>query len=527
MIPRRKSIRRKLPAVLGAALLCAVPAPAFTLAAAEARAGKVLIASSADMLKNEFLVQGGDYSAAVHLLFNALDSFCLDPRLLSIPRDGESPSPTMKALLGELKGGIAITYYSSKSLPESLKDLKGKTEAYLRQLAAAAPERIQWQAVDPDERAAAVSKDADQLSAFYADLERRGIHPILTLESGELLDEGKAFFSAIELRSGNRPVEVLGVHRRVDQLEIELARRVLKLTGPAPCRVFFWDGTRGDGGTGDPASRGKPTASDYSAIMKSIDETYGLADDLRKELAARGGGPTASGAAPGEAAPPFSCLVIAQPHDIEERAAFEIARLVSEGVPSVFLVSGYTIDVSERGLRGGFPLTELRPVFDAVFRRWGVVLGADLVASRACDTLPLPQPPKGNQPAARANVPLPVLPKAAGDGLLKSHPLLTGVTSLVFPAAVGLTVNEEAVRRVGLKATLLSNSGKESYTVRFSRLVAGKSKDEPVPFALKTKELSDVGARKDGFGEPRTLAVLLEGKFPFAFQGQSPPEWKK
>ncbi len=508
-------------AFLGALFLSA--APAFTLAAAEGRAGKVLILSSADMLKNEFLVQGGDYSAAVHLLFNAIDSFCLDPRLLSIPRGGDGISATMQSLLAELKGDIAITYYSSKTLPESLKELRGKTEAYLRKLAAAAPARVKWEVVDPDERAEAFSKDADKLSAFYADFGRRGIQPILTLESGELLDDGKAFFSAIELRGGNRPAEVIATHRRTDDLEVELARRIIKLTGPTPCRVFFWDGTRGDGAAGDPASRAKLTASDYSAVMKSIEETYGAADDLRKELGPRAGAPSPTGDQP----PPFSCLVVAQPHDMEERAVFELARLVSEGVPAVFLVSAYTMDISEKGLKGGFPLAELRPVLDAVFRRWGVSLGADLIASRACDSLPLPQPPKGNQPAARANVPLPVLPEAGGEALLKSHALLTGITSIVYPAAVGLTVNEDAVRRAGLKATLLAHSGKESYSVRFSRLAAGKGKDEPVPFVLKTKELSDATVRKDGFGEPRAFTVLLEGKFPFAYQGQSPPEWRK
>ena len=47
------------------------------------------------------------------------------------------------------------------------------------------------------------------------------------------------------------------------------------------------------------------------------------------------------------------------------------------------------------------------------------------------------------------------------------------------------------------------------------------------PSIMKNKDLRDRREKKEGFIDPKPLALFIDGKFPFKFQDQPVPEWKK
>lgn len=298
-------------------------------------------------------------------------------------------------------------------------------------------------------------------------------------------------------------------------------------------RVVFFDGRR------PPPQPGKPSVSEYAGVIQEMKGRFEVEEialrendslvDVEKRLEADR--KKEEDDRPREEKPDrISCLVVAQPHDLEERQVYEIAKAVAEGIPAVFLVSYHTLDVSEAGLKAGFPLAELRPQLEGLFFDWGVAMDTGVLASRSCASLPLPKEVTlgKKKQTIRSPQPLPVLPRASGEDLDQAHPAMKGISQLVFPAAVPLAMSEAGGRKPALKATRLAGSGKESYTVRLTPLAGEKAKAAPEPkAALRRKELSDPAARAEVFAEPRPLALLLEGKFPHKYQGLPPPPWKR
>ena len=126
-----------------------------------------------------------------------------------------------------------------------------------------------------------------------------------------------------------------------------------------------------------------------------------------------------------------------------------------------------------------------------------------------------------------APYPMPILLKAEGEAINQKHSLTNRILNLVFPSAVGLTFNEEDAKKSGLTVTELANSGKQSYTVQVSMFEQDMFNRVKTPSVLGNKLLYSGREYKDAFGDPKPLAVLVEGTFPFKYQDQPAPDWPK
>jgi hypothetical protein len=507
--------------------------------------GKVLILSSADMVANDFLSQGVEYASNARFLAQVVEGFCLDARLARIPRravpgGARKVSPVFEEILKEHPGPVEARYYASAAMPPDFKELRAETEAGLESLAAASGGRLSIEVIDPEAKAGQLGGESGK--DYLAELGKRGISP----DSDAPPDRGPKpagrFYSAIEVRSGNGPPQVIARHHQAALLEQELAKRVLLLSRKDRPRVVFFDGR--SEGTAAPAmdESGRIQTSSHSAMLKSLEDLFVVdAIDLRE------------GHALSDAGEPISCLIVARPHDLGERQIYEIQWAVNSGIPTIFLVSPYSLDASEPGLKQSYPITPLRSGLGTLFLDWGVSLGSHLVASNVCGSLPVPRqlernqdkvpvkkteqskPPaageKGKKETVRAPRALPVLVKAKGESLRRKHPLLAGIGELIFPATAGLTIADEDLKRAGLKATVLADSGKQSFTVRLfglkAELKSEKTAPAGPPAVLQMKELSEPRKPTDPFTAPLPLAVLLEGKFPRRAPGLAVPPWKK
>ncbi len=373
-------------------------------------------------------------------------------------------------------------------------------------------------------------------AVFLSDLQLRGIQAMTIPERGLFRTVEREFFSAIEIRYLAKEPEVISQHFWMGDLEFELAKRILKLARASKPTVVWFDGRK------PPPKRPElfgtwapPSQSEYAGFIGALAEVFDITeaslkendtlDDvlnrIRSEPREDGKDDHAVGTPP-----QIDCLVVAQPHLLERRQLYEISCAVSEGIPTIFLVSEFSIDASQKGMKAGYPINWLRHGLDELFQSWGVRLGKNIVASRVCSSLPVPQRVPSKQNPVTVSYPMPICIKAEAEAINRTHLLTDRLPSLTFPAAVGLTVVESDAKKAGLSVVELANSGKESYAVEFRFFTTDRFDGGHAPFVLKNRELFDRRAWKGDCLSPQPLALLLEGRFPSPFQGKLVPEWE-
>ena len=360
-------------------------------------------------------------------------------------------------------------------------------------------------------------------------------------------------YSAIKIAYLDRAEEVIPRHLSLESLEGDLAERILKVTQDRKPVVAFFDGRKPPAPPMNPARPTPPPPSDYSMVIGALQELLDVrelslkegdsiddlamsikGDEERKLKEEMGEEPAGAGEvalANGDQAKYIKCLVVAQPHALEDRQVYEINRAVSMGVPTIFLVSPYTVDVSQQtGVPGGLPITILNSGLEDLFKAWGVSLRDEMLASNNAGPIMYPQTDMFGR---RGPLPTPVsFVVSSGREYMNDESRLTKrFPGLAFPSTSGLKFTETA----GLVSTELANSGEESWSVKIDPLAGmnnpfnrGRPSGPTIlgGYAEKLASRKDPSDTKD-FVKPVTLATLVEGEFTFRFEGESVPEWKK
>ncbi|MGQ9591950.1 MAG: GldG family protein [Planctomycetota bacterium] len=388
---------------------------------------------------------------------------------------------------------------------------------------------------------------------FFRELELRGISAFPVTERQASSVRQVRVFSAIEIRYLSKEPEVIPIHYSIENLEYELASRILKLTQTEKPVVAFFDGRKPPMPKFDPMNPVQPPPSDYEAIINHLGQLYDIRsidlkendslDDLVKRLKEDARRKAAKGEEPKESEEDkvvkpedyrlLKVFVVAQPDQLEPRQVYEVNRAASLGIPTIFLVSAYSLDVSEGGIQQGLPLRLLYPGLDDVFRKWGVELRKDLLASNSAGSVLLPRSvgPRGGL-RILVEAPLPVNVASEGPGAIdQQSPLTNRIQELVFPATTGLRLLTETLAANKLEHTVLAKTTRETWSVeidpfRQSPFQRGRLVGPTV--AQYQEELAKMkpGEFRD-FVEPVPLAVHLTGKLPFTFQGETIPEWRK
>ncbi|MGH9360447.1 MAG: Gldg family protein, partial [Thermoanaerobaculia bacterium] len=240
---------------------------------------------------------------------------------------------------------------------------------------------------------------------YLGDLQKQGIYPWPVAEQKGDSRTESVFYTAIEIKYLNKQPEVIPLHHQLQALEYELASKITKLVRKRKPKVLFFDGRKPEP---PPMERMNPMmrtpASDYSAVVNEMAELFDIdeislkegnsisdvqkriEEDLKK---------TDDDRSPEEKPEKINCLIVAQPHELEPRQVFEISKAVSMGIPTIFLVSNYSIDVSRAAYQQGFPITFLRPGLEDLFRSWGVTLGKEFLCSKDCASVVVPQRAQG------------------------------------------------------------------------------------------------------------------------------------
>ena len=206
-----------------------------------------------------------------------------------------------------------------------------------------------------------------------------------------------------------------------------------------------------------------------------------------------------------------SCLIVAQPRELEERQVYEINRAVSANVPTIFLVSRFSLDASTEGIARGLPLSKLKSGLEDLLRSWGVELGQDILASNESGTLPI----NGAAQHSATRLAIVVAPKAVS--LDTEHPLTHNLDQLAFPAASGLKLSRETLHKNRITVTELARTPTQTWSVKGQSFEQALSREDLV-------EPKDPEKFR-GFIDPLPLAVLLQGHLPFLYKDKPVPGW--
>lgn len=397
----------------------------------------------------------------------------------------------------------------------------------------------------------------DILLAEYKEKELRGlaqsgVTPYMVADRTANSVKQLRVYSAIKVSYLNRPAEIIRFHTSLESLEYEMAYRIVKLTqGEQKPVVAFFDSRKPPAPPVNPARPTPPPPSEYSMIISYLQELVDVReislkegdaiDDLVKSVKGdadrklkEASGEEASGEVAvedGDYTRFIKCLIVAQPHELEDRQVYEINRAVSMGIPTVFLVSPYTINVSDPERNGGLPITILRTGLEDLFKDWGVILEEEMLASNEAGPIMYPREViRGFRPQL---MPMPAnfVLSPSGESFQSDSILTNRIAGLALPGASGMRLTKIA----GLTTQELVNSGKHSWSVKIDPLAGmnpspfNQGRPPSGPSVANHDELmgaKDVDAF-EGFVKPVPLIAYLEGKFPFRFEGESVPEWKK
>ncbi len=384
-------------------------------------------------------------------------------------------------------------------------------------------------------------------------LEEEQIFPIPLQESTAGEFRQVRAYTAIKISYLDKQPEVIPVHHRLETLEYELASRILKLTREQKPVVAVFDGRKPPAPPMNPMQPQRPPPSDYEAVWNHLREFFDLrevaikeadsiedlvrklkedkwerenerADDAAKEQALAGGVQPADYAL-------LSCLVIAQPDQLEPRQVFEINRAISLGVSTIFLASRFGLDYSQQGMQQGVPIATFGPGsdFDDLLKSWGIELPHQALASNERGTIRLlqrigPMTIPGAVPAAACVL-------ARRDHLESSHSMLNGVNELVFPMATGVAVTDSIFEKLGFTSEVLARSSDQSWTATINPFANAQNPlNRGAPPSLVSEQKDLIHEKPDTFPDfvdSRKLAILVQGKFPFKYQGQPAPEWRE
>ena len=409
------------------------------------------------------------------------------------------------------------------------------------------------------ERAGATKKTEDEayreiLLAEFKQRELRslaevGVNPYIVPDRTANSVKQLRVYSSIKISYLDRPAEVIPFHSSLESLEYELAYRIVKVTQPQKPVVAFFDARKPPAPPVNPAQPAQPPPSDYAAVINFLQELVDIRqlslkegdslDDLVKNIKGEAErkrkeelGEEPAGEVTLEErdyARFIKCLVVAQPDALEDRQVYEINRAVSMGIPTVFLVSPYTIDISQQtGLPRGIPITLLNSGLEDLFKSWGVSLGDEMLASNNSGGIMLPRRVGGFTMLMATPVSFVVSP--SGESINSESSLTNRIPGLALPATAGLKISKVE----GLEYEELANCGEQTWAVKIDPLEGMNnpfSRGRPSGPTISAYQQKLMGNKNpeefNDFIKPLALAAFLKGKFAFRFEGESVPEWKK
>ncbi|MEK7269802.1 MAG: Gldg family protein, partial [Planctomycetota bacterium] len=395
-------------------------------------------------------------------------------------------------ILKSLEGDpVKVTWYLSENLPASMRDLPRRTLDRLEGMSRLAPGRLRFEIVRPE-------KD----ERIRARLQEDRVTPASIREETFDSVSYREIYTHMAVNYHDRSTYYMRFGQD-EELEYSLLRAVLwlRLGRETPRIAALIPPPHGDTGVIVPGQ--VPAAQDpFEAVI----------DFLKASFRVERLDPRASGRIPEGT----QALLLVKPRGagpldaLPDRWRFEVERYLAEGgtvlafMPAIQM--GYWQAENQQTWKSGETLSDL-------LEPLGIGLPPIFLADNQMHALAV------NTEDRIQNIPMPLVLNVSPDQMDSRSALTRSLGGLILPFATPILVDPDnaARKKAGIQVTRLAWSSNQSGTRPFSANI----------YAEKNVPLYFTPPKRNEWREGQSVAVLLEGRFPFPFEGLPVPAWPK
>ncbi len=417
---------------------------------------------------------------------------------------------------------LEITYYVTpkSKMPTALKTLEQDVVDKLTEFKRLS-KNIRITIVDPTKGLEDVEvnkEDTTELAKKIQEkmdkLQEKGIVPFNAQSIEHDSFNVKRVYSAISISYLDKKDEIIPqvVPQNLSSLEYELVSRIYRMTMDKKPRVAIFSPVEyPDPRMKDPTMRSMlmqmgqkiPFPEDYYSV---ISETLGQQGYNVRKIDLTKDSPIPEDT---------KTLIIIKPEKLNERQRYEINKAVASGTNLFMAVQMQEYSYSP-GNKGGIQVTPYRvePDVNPLLSPFGITVSDQILMDSNHETLMVPsRQDRGifsiiqNQP-----VRMPIHIRIPEKNMNKEVSITDQIGSLFYLWGSALNVDTKKMQDLKLNYKILASSGNKTWTIPY--------KAEPITNADITPNFHELKPKQP-------LAVLIEGKFPFMYEGKDIPAWPK
>jgi len=391
-----------------------------------------------------------------------------------------SVSAPFGRILDRLEGSMTMTYYISTQVPSWFDAPKRDILDKLKEIEMASRGKIKLEVIDPKDNKELVERLNKQGAQHQLDERKKDSVTRMLV------------FSSIEVVYSDKPKRLINPVGQAELIEYQIGSTILELTNtkkpivavaapPAPPQNPMM-------------ARGGPQGSGFEWIWMNPEVwDDGMKFDVRNIDIAEGNG------LPDNTA----LLVLVRPKEFTERQKYEVIRYLAGG-GNVFLLSSPFKLSAEFGWRAEKSATNLEDYLKDI----GVTFGADFVLDNS--NIRLPYMKNGKMQNAK----LPLFVKILADNVNQESVLTRLMPGLIMPSPAEIKFKPELLKKNNLKETVLAHTSMQSWSMGYME-------------AVDVEMLSNYDEQNQMYDGKKNVFVMVEGTFPFPYEGKPVPPWRK
>lgn len=204
-------------------------------------------------------------------------------------------------------------------------------------------------------------------------------------------------------------------------------------------------------------------------------------------------------------------LVVVEPKELNERQLYEINKFVRGGGSLFLSVHNYDYNYQPQGRELAILPEAKKPEINTLLKKWGFEVDEQILVDQQHDVINLSGARMGPF-AMNIPVKVPIQVLVTESGMNDKLSITSSLSSLFYLWGTALKIDQPKVDGQGLEVKELLSSSPQSWTVPFK---SGQIKG------------TDLEPNSNGRTGPFSLALLVEGQFADAYEGQDVPEWPK
>jgi ABC-type uncharacterized transport system involved in gliding motility auxiliary subunit len=379
-----------------------------------------------------------------------------------------------------------LTYYISRQVPSWFEVTKRDILDKLREIETCSDGLIKLELIDPTDNVELTKR-----------LKEKGVEITMPDQKKESYTE-LTFYTCLEITYADKPSTFISPVARPEHLEYLIASKILELTlqskpiiavmaPPAPPQAAQRSMGRGAQGSG----------YDWLVAQQKVWDD-GMKFDIRNIDISEGNN------IPDQTA----LLLVIRPKEVSERQRYEIEKYLSGGGNVLLISAPFQLSESEYG---GWRSEKITSGLENFLKESGLSFNADFILDNSNVRIPVGMDTRTGQPTFQK---LPTFVKILPENINQESALTRLMPGLVLPFPAQIRVLSEVIKKHGLKETILAKTSTQSWSETFSPIV-------DVGGFAKYDEATQI------YSGSKEVFVMLEGQFPFSFEGKLVPEWRK